>query len=239
MQINRHLWLLTGRSSDFVAEALNTGLSYGGGSPSTEVVIAREMLRLGDTTTDYYVVGAMAALQAAGSPAGGDVSTVFLPGALRIKPPTVAGGELRPASSLPPSLIHRPTSLPAGRVWTVSCVDAATSLVSDDAGYSALVPTRFSSGVVYPEWPAYVGFHAAVAPDGGVWEPGSSFTIVTEPSGYPYAAVAASAASSHPLANLLSSEGELSAFHTAPSSIQRVGALVAAVVKRSAKDNDA
>jgi hypothetical protein len=72
--LNRHLWLLTGRSEDFATPTLNTRIRYGDALPSKEVLAARALLHLGVTATDYYVIGAMAALTAFRPRAGADTS---------------------------------------------------------------------------------------------------------------------------------------------------------------------
>lgn len=235
--LNRHLWLLTGRCDDFVATALNTGIRHGDALPSVEVTAARQLLHLHDTTTDYYVIGAMAALTAYRPDAGSDTSLLFLPRNLHIKPPTISGGELRPAGPQHPSMLHRPTALPAVSRWYITKTAADLVSITTDTGFSRTVPFRLASGVVYIDWPEEVGFHAAFAPTVGVWDVGSQVVITTEPSGYPYTAVAKSIKQSLDLVRLMSTEGTLSAFHAAQSSIQKVGALVSAVVQWGAAAN--
>ena len=113
--LNRHLWLLTGRCNDFVTPLLNTGRRYGDAVPSELIVEARKILHLADKTTDYYVIGAMAALVASRHILGGDTSPMFLPHSLHVLAPTISGGELRPAGPQHPTMLHRPKSLPVAR----------------------------------------------------------------------------------------------------------------------------
>lgn len=237
--LNRHLWFLTGRSGNFVSPSLNTALRYGDAPPSEGVAAARKLLFLGDTSTDYYVIGAMAALMAFRPSAGADTSTLFLPSNLRIAPPTIVGGELRPAGPQHPSMIHRPTQLPVARNWYVTCRPSDVVLITTDAGYSRAVPYRMAAGVVYIDWPEEVGFHAAFAPTGGVWSVGAQVILTTEPSGYPYPTVAKEIRQLPELVRLMSEEGTLTAFHSASSSLHKVGALVAAVVQWGASANRA
>lgn len=235
--LNRHLWLLTGRSSDFVTPALNTRIRHGDALPSEEVQAARALLHLGVTSTDYYVIGAMAALTAFRPLAGADTSTLFLPYTLQVAAPSIAGGALRPAGPQHPSTLHRPSKLPAARTWYVTRKSSTLVKITTDTGYNHTVVYRLAAGVVYIDWPEEIGFHAAFAPTGGVWVDGSQVIINTEPSGYPYSAVAKEIRQAPELVRLMAEQGTLSAFHAAQSPIQKVGALVAAVVQWGAAAN--
>jgi hypothetical protein len=232
--LNRHLWLLTGRHSDFVNPELNTGVSYGDLVPSEEVAAARATLHLGDRTTDYYVIGAMAALRVFRPSAGPDTTSMFLPHSLHIRPPSIAGGTIQPMDKQQPSLLYRPADLPVARRWYVTRVSGDVVRITTDTGYMKDVPYRMAASVVYPEWPEEIGFSAAFAPTGGNWQDGSQVIISTEPSGYPYSAVARTIKNSIHLIRLMATEGTLADFHAARSSIQKVGALTAAVVQWSA-----
>lgn len=234
--LNRHLWLLTGRHNDFVNPDLNTGRYYGDVIPTPEIAAARAALCLGDRTTDYYVVGAMAALVSFRPAAGPNTSSMFLPHSLHIRPPSIAGGTVRPMNQQQPSLLYRPKDLPVARRWYVTRIAAGTVRITTDTGYLKDVPYRLAASVVYPEWPEDIGFAAAFAPAGGVWVDGSQVIISTEPSGYPYGAVAQSIKNSIDLIRLMSTEGTLAEFHAARSSIQKVGALAAAIVQWGASN---
>jgi hypothetical protein len=235
--LNRHLWLLTGRTDNFVTPTLNSKLNYEGPPPSAAVLAARSLLHLGDTSTDYYVIGAMAALTAFRPLAGPDTSPLFLPRTLQVAAPSISGGSLRPAGPQHPSMLHRPSRIPAPRVWYVTCKSSTLVRITTDTGYDRTVVYRLAAGVVYIDWPEEIGFHAAFAPTGGVWVDGSQVIIRTEPSGYPYPAVAKQIRQSTELVRLMSEEGTLSAFHAAQSSLQKVGALAAAVVQFGATAN--
>lgn len=237
--LNRHLWLLTGRCDDFVTPALNTRIRYGDAVPSKEVAVARALLHLGVTSTDYYVIGAMAALTAFRPLAGVDTSTLFMPRTLQVAAPSISGGSLRPAGPQHPSMLHRPTKLPAARTWYVTRKSSTLVRIATDTGYDRTVVYRMAAGVVYIDWPEEIGFHAAFAPAGGVWVDGQQVIIRTEPSGYPYSAVAKEIRQSPDLVRLMSEEGTLSPFHSAQSSLQKVGALAAAVVQWGIKANRA
>lgn len=235
--LNRHLWLLTGRSDNFVTPALNTRIRYGDALPSEEVVAARKLLHLDETATDYYVIGAMAALTAFRPLAGVDTSTLFLPRTLQVGAPSISGGDLRPAGPQNPSMLHRPSKLPVARTWYVTWKSDTLARITTDTGYDRTVVYRLAAGVVYIDWPEEIGFHAAFAPAGGVWIDGSQVIIRTEPSGYPYPAVAKEIRQVPELVRLMSEQGTLSAFHSAQSSLQKVGALAAAVVQWGAAAN--
>ncbi len=237
-RLHLYLWLLTGRCDDFVAPALNTGLRYGAASRDPETEQARKMLHLTDTSTDYYVIGAMAALYAARSALRGmrDEETVmFLPGSLRLRAPSVSGGEFRLAGPRYPTMLHRPRSLPAARTWYVTYLNSLEVTITNDAGYSSRADYAHVNDTVYVKWPAETGFHAAFAPTGNVWTTGSRIVIRAEPSGYPYAAVAESIRQSNSLIRVMSAEGTLTAFVSAVDPLQQVGALVAAIVLRNHK----
>jgi hypothetical protein len=236
--LNRHLWLLTGRNANFVTPALNTRIRYGDALPSKEVQAARALLHLGVTATDYYVIGAMAALTAFRPTAGVDTSTLFTPLTLQVAAPSISGGSLRPAGPQHPSMLHRPSSLPAARTWYITRRSSTLVRITTDTGYDRTVVYRLAAGVVYIDWPEEIGFHAAFAPVGG-WVDGQQVIIRTEPSGYPYPAVAKEIRQSPDMVRLMSEEGTLSAFHSAQSSIQKVGALTAAIVQWGIKANPA
>ncbi len=237
INLNRHLWHLTGRFNDFVTPALNTGRSYGDAVPSEDVVIARKLLRLDDTTTDYYIIGAMASLISFRPQAGADTSALFRHRTLSIIPTSVMGADVHPPGAQPPSFLHRPTALPAAHRWYVTKTGSDKLEISTDHGYRQEVPFRFVNGIVYLDWPSEVGFDAAFAPAAGVWDIGSQVIFNVAPSGYPYKFVADAAKESFQLVRFMSTQGTLTAFHSAQSSLQKVGALAAAVVQWSVTAN--
>lgn len=239
-RLHRYLWLLTGRCADFVSPALNTGIRYDVVRPDPDVAAARALLCLGDTATDYYVIGAMAALHAARSALRGitdEESVMFLPQSLSVRAPRIANGELRMASARYPTMLHRPTTIPAARTWFVSWDSPAEVRISTDTGVSVRAPYRHVGDTVYIDWPPELGFHAAFAPTGNVWAAGSSVVILTEPSGYPYAAVVEKIKQSNELVRMMAAEGTLSAFAASQQSLQKVGAFAATVVLRNYRES--
>lgn len=232
--INLNLWLLTGRHDDFVNAQLNSGGRRSSNVKDAALVEARGLLHLGDTSADFYVIGAMAALVVAGSVTG-DAGIMFLPYSHTLPGPTIAGGKFVTATGGGElRLLYRPTSLPAAATWRVSRKEDVAE-VKNDIGERWELPYHYIDGVVYVDWSSFDGFDFAFRPT--EWLQGSFVEIKLPPVGYPYQAVASAALQSNTLLSLLAEEGELTAFHAARGAIWRVGALASAIVKRSDRLN--
>jgi hypothetical protein len=233
-RLHRYLWLLTGRNADFKNANLNTPVRFEVTDERDHIKEARDLLQLRRADTDFYVLGAMAALYSSlpalrGGPS--EESVIFSPGTLRIPSPTV-DGTFRPQDSRPISLVHRADDLPAAHTFRVSRKHSR-ALIETDNGRRYDAAYRHVDGTVYLDWPAEIPFVAAVRPYNGVWDDGSHFTIHSEPVGYPYAAVARRIKDSGNLIQLMVRYGTLGAFEASQSPIFKVGALVAAVVMRN------
>lgn len=233
-RLHRYLWLLTGRNADFKNADLNTPVRFELTDERDHIKEARDLLQLRRTDTDFYVLGAMAALYASmpalrGGPS--EESVMFSPGTLRIPAPTV-DGTFAPQDIRPVSLVHRALDIPAAHSFKVSRVNGRALIEADD-GRRYNVAYRHVAGTVYLDWPPEIPFTAAVVPYNSVWDEGSHFTIRAEPVGYPYAEVARRIKDSGNLIQLMVRYGTLAAFEASQSPVFKVGALVAAVVLRN------
>ncbi len=233
---NLHLWLLTGRCEDFVNAALNSGIRYLGSSPPPEVVVARDILKLSDTRSDFYVLGALAAAS---------VSAPFLRRIPDDNGLAFAGDLLR----LPAAVVTGATAVSSNAAsWpvfdgSVAGRDGFTEVQVTKHGESVIV--RCDNGAIkFAEYTISensisvqaleaFGIHARFVVGG--WSDGQSFTIKLPQTGYPYGKLAGLIAESSQAIQLMLETGTMEAFASAVRPIHKVGALVCAIMLRMAE----
>lgn len=235
---NLYLWLLTGRSGDFFNAALNTGVSYSVSDTPPEVKEARQLLHLGDTTTDFYVLAALAAVR---------MSTSFI----RTLPHELDAVFVRGFLTLPP-VTSSVTLLPASdHSWP--CIDGAragrdrfTQLVISSLGGGKAQLTTNNGGEDRSDYnltdnrDGTFRLSIAKAAEYGIqahflvtaWDPGSEVSVRFSPTRYPFATVAAAARDNSVARRLMTSEGVMQAFSETSNVATKVGLLGIAVIRR-------
>lgn len=229
---NLTLWLLTGRADKFVSPHLNTFVRYPTLSPSQDIVEARRFLRLDVTTTDFYVLGAMAAAYAS-MPAlrelPDDNLAVFSRNLLQIGAPSVTGATVAPLDGVSwPSLRNRTSGASAWTALTVTRV-GDKALITSDSDIDVLSDYRQASTGIVVEKLAEYGIRASFDVTGG-WSEGADFTVTVPPSFYPFHAVASGISERGDLLHLMSRCGTMEAFASSTNPVLKVGALSCAVI---------
>jgi hypothetical protein len=233
---NLHLWLLTGRYDKFRNQALNAGISYKSSAPPAEVVACRNLLKLADTRSDFYVLGALAAAKASAPflrrlPADGCLA--FTEELVTLPPVTVDG-----AAAISPDATRMATfgGKHAGRdgYTEVSVTRSGDGvIIRSDAGMSTFGECSVSGNIVTVPALRTMGIDARFVVAG--WVEGQTFTIQLAQTHYPYDKFATTIADSFQAIQLMLEEGTMEAFASSVRPIHKVGALVCAIMLRMAR----
>ena len=232
---NLNLWLLTGRAEGFVSEHLNTAVAYPTASPTSTVVAARKFLRLDQTNTDFYVLGAMAAAYAS-MPSlrelPDDNLAVFCRDLLRMPTPAVTGATLSPVDGVSwPSMVNHPRTTQAFTRLTFTRKGDQV-LIRSDGDVDLLSDFSLTPNGVFIEKALELGVRA-VFDVGGVWQEGSVIIVDVPPSRYPYAAFSDELNENGELLKFMSQAGTMEAFASSTNPVFKVGALAAAIMLES------
>lgn len=237
--LHLYLWLLTGRSDDFVSTGLRHVIRYATLPPSADVLAARALLALDITATDFHVFSAMAAAYASAPvlrslPA--EQSVMFISGMSELPLLTVSGASLvQPSASQWANLRYHPQQIPAATTWTVTHSGTYVTL-TNNLGLLERLPLRSSQDVVYLDLQSILSADTAVGfRYAGTWTTGASFSFSIPPSRYPFAAVAEKIRVSSAAIKLMSDHGTLEAFSNSIDPLRKVGALASAIMLAVAK----
>jgi hypothetical protein len=201
------------------------------------VAAARKFLRLDNTRTDFYAIGAMAAATASVPilrllPE--DRNLVFAEDMVAMGSSRVTGAVASPSDNKNWTMVD---GRAAGRYGftrvTVTKISNDTVSVTRDDGFQATESYRMADGKVIISSLVAHGIRAHFQI--GTWAVGQSFTITTPPERYPYMDFAARAPDQPGLVQLMLEEGSMEAFVSAVSPLHKVGALVSAMMLRAAK----
>lgn len=233
---NLHLWLLTGRYDGFASPALNAGIAYRSSAPPPEVTAARQLLRLDDTRSDFYVLGAMASALA---------SAPFL----RRLPEDGCLAFAEDLIALPSVTVNgaTPISPDATRFYSISGKQAGRDdftelrvtrhneavIISLDNQITTFAEFIISGNILVVDALRPLGVDARFVVDS--WVHGQSFTIKLAQTHYPYDKFAAAIADSFQAVQMMLEEGTMEAFASSVKPIHKVGALVCAIMLRMAK----
>ena len=241
IRANLYLWLLTGRSNDFFNSALNTGIVYSVSDTPPEVKEVRELLKLGETTTDFHVLAALAAARMSTAfvrilPYEQDM--VFINGFLGL--PGISSSH-----TLLPSSGHSWPSIDGGFAGahnftqvTFTDLGSGKAVVSTNGDYSG-----FTDYVLAEEDGGTFRLSFAAAPDLGIrahfqvdaWNPGDEVAVNLSPTRYPFRAVATALNQSGVAKRLMNAEGTIQAFAESSNPARRVGMGALAIMRRMLK----
>jgi len=239
---NLYLWLLTGRTDDYANPTLNNGISYSIKRTPADVVAARELLKLDDTRTDFYVLGALAAAMTSTSlmrSMVGNNDAVFRGGLLTIP-------------SIPPS---EDLLTPDGHSWaTISGApggkagfthleftygDSGSIEITTDSGIQdtskfSLTDREGGGKRLSIDKAAQYGVMAdfAVSDWGYVSDP---ITVPISPSRYPHADFVTKLRRHTPSINLMTTHGTMQAFASTSNPVRQLGMLSLAIIRAMAK----
>lgn len=236
IKTNLFLWLLTGRSSGFFSPALNSGILYETAVDDAAITTARELLRLSDARTDFYVMGALAAAYLSMPLLRGlpdERSLAFVEDIVLLPPTDVTGAELLPTNGTSwPSLDGKPAGA-SGFTRVTITRDGSDALVTRDDGYSTRVPYQLTGDTLVIPGIADHGINANFTATS--WLAGQPIVVRLAPTRYPYADMARSIADSSQTISLMLDEGTMEAFATATDPVRKVGAAAAAIMRRMAR----
>lgn len=234
---NLHLWLLTGRCDGFVNPLLNSSINYMSEAEDVAVSAARQFLRLHNSKTDFYVIGAMAAA-AASVPSlrllPDDRNLVFAEDMTALDGARVSGAVASPADNRNWNMVDGKVAGKEG-FTSVTCtkISSDTVSLSRDDGFQSTEYYRMSDGKVIISNMEAHGVHAHFQV--GTWAVGQSFTVTTPPERYPYRDFSTQIPDQPGLVQLMLEEGTMESFVSSVSPLHKVGALVAAIMTRTAK----
>lgn len=232
IRYNMHLWLLTGRSDDFVNPALNSSVSYHTADPPAEVVAARKLLRLDYKASDFYVMGALAAALATPTrrlPV--DANSAFLPG-MGLPPYLhVVGGTLTALDAHNAPVVRGDVAGMRGFTQVyVRKLSGDRVSITTDSDFSTEVRGKMIGDTLYiPELRDF-GIDANIRPT--TWAEGSTVTISVPQTNYPAAMLAADIRDDTQAISLMLDTDTLEAFVSTPRPLYKVGALASAIMLR-------
>jgi hypothetical protein len=220
--MNEVIHLITNRSGDFHHPSMASIVGYTPHTETTDEASLRQFLKLKDTSTDYYVIGAIMAVYAFPAIAQEfkeqgrtfDVTLwrkdqdVFYPGTL--------------VNSRQDAFnVHRvPSEFPVAFEWRMSYLDAQTMLIQLGTVRYA-VPVRVAAGKLYVEWPEELGIQGAISLDEEDWSTTTVLTMLHTPVGFPYTALASQLANREDARRILTGRGYMKHFYAAQSSIEK------------------
>lgn len=219
--MNEIIHLVTNRSGDFHHPSLASVVGYKPHKEPADEASLRAFLQLKKTDTDYYVIGALAAVYA--FPAlvreFNEKGRTFDLSAWRKDDDVFYPGQLVNSRSHAFNVHRIPTEFPVEIEWRLSYLDSATMLVQvGSQRYN--VPVRVAAGILYAEWPAELGIQGAIELDAG-WGSSTVMTMRHIPTGFPYEELARQLANREDARRLLTERGYMPYFYSAQSHIEK------------------
>ena len=186
--IDKILHAITNRAN-FPSAGFMSVSGFAPATPSPAAAAVMQLLHLSDTQNDYYVQGALAAVDAFP-----EIREAFREGDRSYavqefqRPQDIFTG-VSPAADLNgPFMLHRrPDTFPVDFAIPLTYLDPSTLQAGLD-GTQISLPCSIGAGVIFPEWPLDSGISGGLALVGQNW--GSSFqgNIQHMPTGFPYQA---------------------------------------------------
>lgn len=225
---------VTNRADDFVSPVFSRKSGYVPRIEDPTTAAVRRLLKLDDSSTDYYAVGMMRALEACPDimeSCGNNTDSGSL---LRYTKPAdiFLGVSLQPGPSGAPYLRLVPKSFPVS--FTVGFAYLEPSVLRLTAsGDTYDLQVRVNGKELYVQWPDSLGIGGNLVV-GKYWIPGFQGSITHVPVGYPYKAVADVLASNRASVDLLGATGLSKEFYAAQDSIEKVAMVGLALVRSQA-----
>jgi len=220
---------LTGRDKDFHAEVFNTGDRPALLKADELVEAARAVLFPG--REDYFVFGAIGALAA--SPAIAASLRLDLPSPtvlvdLQHPNPKWFGAEVDLESSKIPTIRHRATEWPPPFAYELSYEDPDFGNLTANSR-SRVIRVNHQNEVIYPEWPVDTGIEGGLVPS-IAWSDDTVILVRFLPCCYPWRLVSDRMRDDAKITELLHCTGYASIFGAATSPVEKIGAVVAAIL---------
>lgn len=234
---NLHLWLLTGRSSDFFNPSLNMGYSYSVDHTPKSVLQLRSLLRLADTSTDFHALSVLGATRMATAflrdlPA--ETDGVFAPDLLRL-PGIESTHPMLPASGYSwPKVDGARAGRDGFTRVLIRYLSAARARIETDAGGAEDSACRATAnGGVFrlsvDALPSY-GIHAIF--EVPAWDADTVVAVRLAPTRYPFSVVASRVRDSSDARRLMIEEGMMAAFSETTNPALKVGLAGIAIMRR-------
>jgi hypothetical protein len=218
---NSIIHLVTNRSGDFHHPSLGAVRGYTPHRETDDETTLRTFLQLRDTSTDYYVIGAIASVYAFPDLVREykESSRTFDLTSWRKDEDGFYPGKFvntrRDAFN-----VHRVAQeFPVEMEWLLSYLDAQTLLVRlGSTRYN--VPVREAGGILYAEWPEELGIKGAIELSGS-WDASTFMTLIHTPGGFPYTVLAEKLRHRDDARRLMTDRGYMSHFYAAQSAIEK------------------
>lgn len=233
---NLRLWLLTGRCDGFYNPRLNVGIQYRSSAPPPEVAAARALLKLSDTRSDFYIIGAAAAAMASAPflrALPDDNNLLFAEDLTGLPPQSVVGATLADPSALRRYSISGNAAGRDGFTKVVITRRGTSALITRDDGFADFAGYTFTGSklVIDTLYDHGINAHFNVSS----WADGQSITVNVAQTGYPYGRFATAIMDSSSAVNLMLEEGTMEAFASSVNPLHKVGALSCAIIRRMAR----
>lgn len=235
---NAVIYLVTNRSGDFRHPSLASCDRYTPIPEAPDEIKLRALLRLNDTSTDYYVMGALMAVYAFPDILAEyrETGRSFEPTLWEPDEDVLTGGAFRDTSQDAFYLHRVPDEWPVAMSWDIAFMDATTALVTvGDARYR--VPVRASGGSLYATWPEALGLRGAVDLDGS-WTSGATLHLEHVPVSFPYHRAVEKVMASPGSLSLISARGYMGAFYSAQSDIEKFALALTALAWPGGENRD-
>ena len=226
---NSVIHLITNRKGDFHHSSLASVSDYEIHAEPDEEASLRTFLQLGDTTTDYYVMGALGAVYA--------FPELFAEFKETQRTFDISLWSKDDDNFTPNGVInttdevfnlHRtPTEFPVEMEWIMTYTnDNTMRVVLGAASYD--VPVRATTNTLYADWPEELGISGAISLD-ATWSSGDEFRIHHTPTRFPYSRIVELITNRADARMIMTNRGYMRNFYLAQSDIEKCAILYTAL----------
>lgn len=229
--INAVLHLVTNRAGDFHHPAFASAVDFTPHAETEDEKSLRTFLQLRDTTTDYYVVGALNAIYAFPDILAefGETQRTFNLARWRKDNDGFYPGSFVNTNAHVFSVQRIPNEFPVDMEWILSYLDAQTMKIQL-ASKTYLAPVRISGDILYVEWPEELGIKGAIKLE-VAWDSSARMTLSHTPVGFPYGKIVEHVVHRDDARRLLTGRGYMSHFFAAQSDMEKCALLYTALAE--------
>jgi hypothetical protein len=226
---NAVLHLVTNRAGNFHHPSLASAVSFSPRAETEDEQSLRTFLQLRDTTTDYYVLGALNSIYAFPEILAefGETQRTFNLSRWRKDSDTFYPGKFVNTNAHVFSVQRVPNEFPVDMEWLLSRVDSQT-LKIQLASHTYYASARLSNNILYVEWPEELGIQGAIQLD-GEWNASTLMHLYHTPVGFPYSKIVEYVVHRDDARRLMTGRGYMSHFFSAQSDIEKCALLYTAL----------
>lgn len=227
---NAVLHLLTNKNSGFFSTIFPVTSDYKVRTETEAQQEIRQLLRLHITDSDYYLMGALAAVYAFP-----EILREFNESSKTFKlsdwvrpADTITGAQYHNLPNINFALRYKPKVWPVELAWTISYLDSKNLIIRlGDSKF--IVPYTVSSlNILRPDWPEELGIQGALKLD-GTWQSSSVLEIRHTPVSYPYDTILNKLSKNTNVYTLLDLAGLSKEFFSAKTSLEKFAILLLAL----------